>query len=106
MVLLPVLIGRFFVLKVNRPTEPHGLSGEIIISKCVIVLVIHNPFYDIYLCYKDAIKKIELFKTKYLTISRMPKFINLESKILHMLHAPYDHFLFVRQVMAFRGRHR
>ena len=42
MVLLPVLIGRFFVLKVNRPTEPHGLSGEIIISKCVIVLVTYN----------------------------------------------------------------
>ena len=34
----------FFVLKVNRPTEPHGLSGEIIISKCVIVLVTYNPF--------------------------------------------------------------
>ena len=44
MVLLPMLIGRFFVLKVNRPTEPHGLSGEIIISKCVIVLVTYNSF--------------------------------------------------------------
>ena len=45
MVLLPVLIGRFFVLKVkNRPTEPHGFSGEIIISKCVIVLVTYNSF--------------------------------------------------------------
>ena len=45
MVLLPVLIGRFFVLKVKiRPTEPYGLSGEIIISKCVIVLVTYNSF--------------------------------------------------------------
>lgn len=35
----------FFVLKdKNRPTEPHGFSGEIIISKCVIVLVTYNSF--------------------------------------------------------------
>ena len=33
-----------FVLKVNRPTELPSLSGEIIISKCVIVLVTYNSF--------------------------------------------------------------
>ena len=45
MVLLPVLIGRFFVLKdKNRLTEPHGLSGEIIISKCIIVSETYNSF--------------------------------------------------------------
>ena len=49
MVLLPVLIGRFFVLKVNRPTELPSLSGEIIISKCVIVLVTYNSFTT-YIC--------------------------------------------------------
>ena len=57
---LSTLIGSFCILKdKNRLTEPHGLSGEIIISKCVIVLVTYNslPHHisGLHLCYKDAI---------------------------------------------------